>query len=150
MGQLSVGEDLFAVLVVVSIAIVFSAGLAHSYHIHAERVSTYERFDLALDIAEQLKNNVLAGPENSVTPGLITSTVPTGLADYHRLLAAQGIEVRVEVRGLDDQPIWSYGHEPGALSRYFSPPCSVSLPVAVARGQGSARLGELIVRVWRS
>lgn len=149
MDQLSVGEDLFATLVAVCLVVMFSVALAHAYHTYAERRSAYEGLSTALDIAGQLRNDVLAKHEKTVSPGFINSVAPAELENYCNMLAAQGTEVFIEVRGFNGDPIWSYGSEPNALSSYFSPPCSVNLPVAIVQGQGSAQLGELIVRVWR-
>lgn len=149
MDQFSVGEDLFATLVAVCLVALFSVALAHAYHTYAERRSVYEGLDSTLDIAQHLKNNVLAKRESLVQPGLIASTPPAELDGYMGLLQCQGIEVYIEVKTLDGQLLWTKGSEPNPLSQYFSPPCSVSLPVAIAQGQGSAQLGELIVRVWR-
>ncbi len=149
MDQLSVGEDLFATLVAVCLVVLFSVALAHAYHTYAERRSVYEGLDSALDIAQHLKNNVLAKRESLVQPGLIGSTPPAELDGYLGLLQSQGIEVCLEVKTLDGQILWSKGSEPNSLSQYFSPPCSVSLPVAIERSPSSRSLGELSVRVWR-
>lgn len=143
MDQLSVGEDLFATLAVVGLFCLFIAALVHSYHLYAERRNTYESFDQALDIAEDIKNRVL-----TASPGSIDLTIDK-LEDYSKLLAREGIELRVEVRTLGGEVLLAYGPEQNSLEGYFSPPCSVSLPVAVAQGQGSAQLCELVVWVGR-
>jgi len=150
MEQFSVGEDLFVTISVVGLIVLFSVALAHAYHNYAERRNTYESFTTALDIAGQLKNDVLARHGKTTSPGVIASAAPAELENYCKMLAAQGVEVFIEVRDLDGNLVWSHGSEPNALSRYFSPPCSVNLPVAIVQGQGSAQLGELIVRVWRN
>lgn len=143
MEQLSVGEDLFATLAVVGLLCLFIAALVHSYSIYAERKNAYESFDLALNIAEDIKNRVLAA-----SPGSIDLTT-NKLEDYSKLLAREGVELRVEVRTLGGGVLLAYGPEQNQLGGYFSPPCSISLPVAVTRGQGSAQLCELVVWVWR-
>lgn len=143
MEQLSVGEDLFATLAVVGLLCLFIAALVHSYSIYAERKNAYESFDLALDIAEDIKNRVLAS-----SPGSIDLTT-NKLEDYSKLLAREGVELRVEVRTLGGGVLLAHGPEQNQLGGYFSPPCSISLPVAVTRGQGSAQLCELVVWVWR-
>lgn len=150
MGQLSVGEDLFAALTAVGLVLLFAAALAYSYHAYAERRNFHEGLDLALDIADQLKNNVLAKHDNIFCPGLINpKTFEVELPGYGRLLTKQGISLRVEVRGLDGKLMLAYGSEPNWLGGYFSPPCSVALPVAIAQAPPFRPLGELIVRVWR-
>ena len=141
MEQLSVGEDLFAALAVVGLLVLFIAALAHSYHLYGERRNAYESFDLALDIAEDIKNRVL-----TASPGSIDLTV-NKLEDYFKLLAREGIGLRVEVRTLGGEVLLARGPEQNPLEGYFSPHCSVSLPVAVARDQGSAQLCELVVWV---
>ena len=143
MDQLSVGEDLFATLAVVGLLCLFIAALVHSYHLYAERRNAYESFDQALGIAEDIKNRVL-----TASPGSINLTMDK-LENYSKLLAREGIELRVEVRTLGGEVLLAYGPEQNPLERYFSPPCSVSLPVAVARDQGSAQLCELVVWVGR-
>jgi len=148
MEQLSVGEDLFVTISVVGLIVLFSVTLAHSYHNYAERKNTYESLSTALDIAGQLKNEVLAKTGDFATSGLIRAAPPTGLENYLNLLRSQGIELRVEVRKLDGELVWSYGDEPDPLIQYFSPPCSVSFPVAVNQSSSSRPLGELIVKVW--
>lgn len=143
MNQLSVGEDLFATLTVVGLLCLFIAALVHSYHLYAERRNAYESFDQTLDIAEDIKNRVL-----TASPGSIDLTMGK-LEDFAKSLAREGIELRVEVRTLGSEVLLMYGPEQNPLDGYFSPPCSVSLPVAVARGQGSAQLCELVVWVGR-
>jgi hypothetical protein len=150
MGQLQVGEDLFATMIVVGLTVLFIIALAQSYHMYVERRSMYEGFDLALDIADQLRNDVLAEHENGVYPGLINPvTSERELQSYSQLLARQGIGLRVEVRTLDGKLTMAYGPNSNMFSQYFSPTCSVSLPVAIAQTPASRRLGELIVTVWR-
>jgi len=150
MEQLSVGEDLFATIIVVGLTALLIAALAHSYHTYAERKSMYEGFDLALDIADQLRNDVLAKHENGACPGLINPvTSERELQSYSQLLARQGIGLRVEVRTLDGKLALAHGPKPNMISQYFSPPCSVSLPVAVAQTPASRPFGWLIVTVWR-
>ena len=143
MEQLSVGEDLFATLAVVGLLCLFIAALVHSYHLYAEKRNAYESFNQALNIADDIKNRVL-----TASPGSIDLTV-NKLEDYSKLLAREGIELRVEVRTLGGEVLLAQGHEQIHLDGYFSPPCSVSLPVAVARSQGSSQLCELIVWVWK-
>ncbi len=143
MDQLSVGEDLFAALAVVGILCLFIAALVHSYHLHAERRNAYESFNQALNIAEDIKNHVL-----TASPGSIDLTL-NKLEDFCKLLAREGIELRVEIINLEGEVILSYGPEQNPFEGYFSPPCSVSLPVAVAQDQRSAQLCELVVWVGR-
>jgi len=148
MDQLSVGEDLFVTISVVGLIVLFSAALAHSYHNYAERRNTYEGLSTALDIAGQLKNDVLAKTNDFITSGLISAAPPTELENYFNLLKRQGIELRVEVRKFDGELVWSYGDEPDFITQYFSPPCSVSFPVAVNQSSSLRPLGELIVKIW--
>lgn len=149
MDQLSVGEDLFATLIVAGLAVLFAAALTHSYQSYAERKNAQEGLGLALDIANQLKNEVLAKHENYVCPGLINpKTFDEELSSYCQLLFKQGVKLHVEVRKLDGKLALAYGAEANQLSRYFSPPCSVSLPIAIAETPASRSLGELIVWVW--
>ena len=143
MGQFSVGEDLFAALAVTGLLTVFIATFAHSYHVYAERKSTYESFDLALDTAEELKNRVLRASSGSI------EWAAEKLEGYSGLLAQQGVKLRVEVRSLGGEVLHAYGPEQNPLGGYFSPPASASLPLAVVRSQGSVQLCELIVRIWR-
>lgn len=136
--QLSVGEDLLATLTVVGLLGLFIAALAHSHQIHAERKKAREDFELALSTAEEIKNRVLAA-----SPGSIRLEKER-LESYSKQLAMCGIEVRVEVRNLNGDVLLTLGPD-------RSPPeaVSVSLPVAVYRGQGSGELCELIVRIRR-
>lgn len=143
----SVGEDLFSVLVVVGLVAVFVTALAHSYHVYAERRNASEDFDLALDIAERLQDQVLIKENGQL--GLLELSSER-LENYSRILAMQGINLRVEVGALGGELLFSHGPEPNPLGQYFSPPVGVSLPVAVAQGLGSARMCELSVRVWRN
>jgi hypothetical protein len=104
-----------------------------------ERMSIRESFDSAMDVAEDLKNRVLA-----ISPGLIVWT-PEKLEDYSRLLFRQGKGLRVEIRSLDGKVLYSYGQSP----KKYSSPASVSLPVAITRDHGSAQLCEFVVWIWR-
>jgi hypothetical protein len=143
----SVGEDLFSVLVAVGLIVVFVSALAHSYHVYAERINAANDFDLALEIADRLRNQVLI-KENS--PLGVLELSHERVENYSKILAMQGINLHVEVVGLGGEILFAYGQEPNPLEQYFSPPIGVSLPVAVAQNIGSARMCELSVRVWRN
>ena len=143
----SVGEDLFSVLVAVGLVAVFVTALAHSYHLYAERRNASEDFDLALDIAEQLRDQVLVGENGQL--GLLELSHER-LENYSQILAMQGTNLRVEVGTLGGELLFTHGPEPNPLEQYFSPPVGVSFPVAVAQGFGSARPCELSVEVWRN
>lgn len=141
----SVGEDLFSVLVAVGLVAVFVTALAHSYHLYAERRNASEDFDLALDIAEQLRDQVLVGENGQL--GLLELSHER-LENYSQISAMQGINLRVEVDTIGGELFFTHGPEPNPLEQYFSPPVGVSFPVAVAQGFGSARPCELSVEVW--
>jgi len=150
MEQFQLGEDLFATVIVVGLTTLLIIALAHSYHNFAERKNIYESFDLALDVAGQLRDDVLARYDNGVFPGLINPmTSELELQSYSQLLSRQGIGLSIEVRGTDGKIFLDYGPEPNMINQYFSPQCSVSLPVAISQTQASKSLGELIVTVWR-
>ncbi len=142
----SVGEDLFSVLVVTGLVVVFVAALTHSYHVYVERRNASEDFDLALDIAERLRDQVLMGQGDQL--GLLELSHER-LENYSRILVLQGINLRVEVRTLEGELLFAHGSEPNALEGYFSPPVGVALPVIVAQDQSSAAPCALSVRVWR-
>lgn len=141
----SVGEDLFSVLMTVGLVAVFITALSHSYHLYAERRNASEDFDLALDIAEQLRDQVLVGENGQL--GLLELSHEK-LENYSKILAVQGINLRVEVGTIGGELLFVHGPEPNLLEQYFSPPVGVSFPVAVAQGFGSARTCELSVEVW--
>lgn len=150
MGQLSVGEDLFATFAAAALLAFFAVSLAHSYNFYAQRKGEAEHLDLALDVAERLRNDVLAKHEGGVYPGLINPEAFDGeLESYGELLARQGVDLRVEVRALDGALLLEYGRKPGPIEGLFSPPVSVALPVAVARTEASRELAELVVQIWR-
>jgi hypothetical protein len=150
MTQFQLGEDLFATVVVVGLTALLVVALAHSYHNFTEHNNMCQNFDLALDVSGQLKDSVLAKHDNGGFPGLINPlTFELELQSYSRLLSAQGIELSVEVRGIDGKILLAYGAEPNMINQYFSPKCSVSLPVAVFQTPASDSLAELIVTVWR-
>jgi len=142
----SVGEDIFSVLVAVGLFAVFVTALAHSYHLYAERRNASEDFDLALDIAEQLRGQVLMGENGQL--GLLELSHER-LENYSQILAMQGINLRVEVGTFEGEILFVYGQEPNPLGQYFSPPVGVSFPVVVAENLGSANTCELSVEVWR-
>jgi len=150
MEQLQLGEDLFATIIVVGLTTLLIITLAHFYHGFARRKNMYESFDLALDIAGQLRDDVLARHDNGVFPGLINPmTSEWELQSYSQVLSRQGIGLSIEVRGIDGKIFLAYGTKTNIIDQYFSPPCSVSLPVAISQTQASKSLGELIVTVWR-
>lgn len=141
---LSVGEDLFAVLAVLCLAALSLSAFLSFHQALAEREGAGEDFDLALAIANKLRNDVLARFDNRLELGLINpKAFENSLPAYAELLAKQGIELRVEVRKLSGELVLAYGKEKA------SPPTSVSLPVAVATSHSSKPLGELTVKVWR-
>ncbi|HID60787.1 MAG TPA: hypothetical protein EYP46_02875 [Hadesarchaea archaeon] len=143
--EFSVGEDLFSVLVVTGLVIVFVAALTHSYHVYAERRNASEDFDLALDIAKRLRDQILVGQNDQI--GLLELSHER-LEDYSRILALQGINLRVEVRTLEGESLFVRGPDLNPFEHYFSPPVGVGLPAAV-QNQGLAVLCELSVQVWR-
>jgi hypothetical protein len=136
----------------VGLIALFVAALVHAYHIYAERRASHEDFELALGITNRLKSDVLARHGNNVYPGLINpEAFETELPGYRRLLATQGIEMRVEVRLLDGKLILASGPRRDPIREYLSPSCSVSLPIAFGRTSSESRqLGELTVWIWRS
>jgi hypothetical protein len=143
----SVGEDLFLVLVAVGLVAVFVTALAHSYHSYAERRNASEDFDLALDIAEQLRGQVLVGENGQL--GLLELSHER-LENYSQILAMQGINLRVEVGTFEGELLFAHGPESNPLEQYFSPPVGVSFPVVVAENLGSANTCEFSVEVWRN
>lgn len=143
----SVGGDLFSVLVAVGLIVVFISALAHTYHVYAERRNAAEDFDLALDIAERLRNQVLV-KENGQLGVLELSH--ERVENYSKILAMQRVNLRVEVMGPGGEILFTHGPEPNFLGQYFSPPVGVSVPAAVAQGPGSTKLCELSVKVWRN
>ena len=141
---LTIGEDLFATLTVICLAALSLSTFFLFHRTQAERGKAGEDFDLALSIAEKLRNDVLARFGGRLEPGLINpAAFDDVLPAYAELLARQAIELRVEVRRLNGELALAYGEEKA------SPPTSVSLPVAIATSLSSRPLGELIVRVWR-
>lgn len=142
---LSVGENLLSTLAIVGLVAVFIAALAHSYHIYAERTNAYDDFNLALDIAERIKNQVLVTQGGQ--PGLLELSSER-LEDYSQLLAIQGVSMRVEVRSLNGELLFSHGPEPDLL-QCSSSPIGVSLPIAAVETQWSAKPCEISVQVWR-
>jgi len=148
-AQLSVGEDLFSALAIIGLMTLFVVALAHSYHIYAKRKGVSESLNLALDILDQLRNEVLVRYDNNAFAGLINPEAFQELQDYCQISEKQGIGLRVEVRTLEGKLVLACGPEPNSIRRYFSPPCSVSLPVAIALSPSSRQLGELVVHVWR-
>lgn len=142
----SVGEDLFSVMVVVGLVIGFTCTLAHCYHLYMERKNLREDFGLALEVAGRVRTS-LAGAE--IQEGLIyPEKLSEKLEEYSKILEAEGTYLRVELRGPDGGLLAEYGEEPGRLAGYFSPPCSISLPVVVARSSGR-EVGRLVVFVDR-
>lgn len=141
---LSVGEDLFAVLAVLCLAALSLSAFLFFHQALAGREKAGEDFDLALAIADKLRNDVLARFDNRLEPGLINpKAFENALPAYAELLAKQAIGLRVEVRKLNGELLLAYGEEK------VSPPTSVSLPVAIATSHSSMPLGELITKVWR-
>ena len=143
----SVGEDVFSVLAVVGLVATFAAALVHFYHVYAERRSASEDFNLALDIAERLRDQVLIKEKGQL--GLLGLSHER-IENYSRTLAVQGINLRVEVGALEGGLLFAHGPEPDPRWQCFSQPVEVSLPVTVDQDLGSARMCELSVKVWRS
>lgn len=150
MGQLSVAEDLSSVFIVVCLMAVSVTALTRSYHIFAERKNMYEDFGVALDVASRLAGEVLVKHGNSTYPGLLNpKSLENEFKGYREFLLMQDIDLSIEVRSLDGKTILAYGERPSRIRQYFSPPCSVSLPIVVAEAPTSKVLGELVVWVWR-
>ncbi|HDI12917.1 MAG TPA: hypothetical protein ENF64_02240 [Hadesarchaea archaeon] len=142
----SVGEDLFSVLTITGIVIIFVVVLCHSYHVYMERRNASQDFNLALDIAERLVNQVLAADGGQ--PGVIKPSSDR-LENYSKILALHGTNLRVEIRSFSGELLFAHGIKPDLFKEYFSPPVSVSLPVALFWDQSSALPCELSVQVWR-
>ncbi len=143
MAQLSVGEDLFSTMAAVGLISLFALVLAHVYNSNEARDESQEEFELALSVAEQLKNDVLCGSGAGGRLGLITqSEFERALPSFSDLLADRGIALRTEIRSLEGQLLLDYGPEPTNSS-------SVSLPTAFERAPGERVPSQLVVWVWR-
>jgi len=143
---LNVGEDLFSAILAVLLLSIFTVALVHSYHTYSERQNAFESFDLALDAAERVRDRVLAARDDRL--GLVELSQER-IDSYSELLSLQGVSLRVEFRSLYGELLLRSGPEPDSMGQYFSPPACVSIPVAVACENGSARLCELSVWVWK-
>lgn len=144
MAQLSVGEDLFSTLVAVGLISLFVLALAHVCRAHEARGDSQEGFELALSVAEQLKNHVPHEPESGPRLGLIVRTdFERALPSFSELLAERGVGVRVEIRSLEWQQLFAHGPEPATRSS------SVSLPVAFVHAGDERKLSWLVVWAWR-
>ncbi len=138
---LHVAEDLFSTMIVVLILAAFMAALFNSYDNYSKRLNACDDFDLALDVAGQLRDRVLVtqGGESGLL-GLSHER----LENYSKSRAVQGVKIRVEVKSIDGRIIFSHGPLMDAPQS-----ASASIPAAVACGRGSAMLCELSVRIWR-
>jgi hypothetical protein len=143
---IDIGEDIFSTLVAVSLATIFTLALVHSCHFYLERKNAFEGFDLALDVLERLKNQVLVKPMGG---GSLLEIQSERLENCVRLLNLEGLNLRVEVRTIRGELMFSSGTEPDTFQLYFSPPSSASLPAAICREKGSAMPCELSVLIWR-
>jgi len=123
----AIGEDLisaFIVALLISFSVIF---LIQTQHAQVERLQTLKDFDSSVEIAERLRDQVLANG----TPGLLE-------------LSSGGIDnfgktgLYVEVRSLRGDVLFSCGQKPDHA-------LGVSLPVAISRWAGSAEPCELVV-----
>ncbi|MEW6222684.1 MAG: hypothetical protein AB1476_05200 [Candidatus Hadarchaeota archaeon] len=131
---LTIGEDVFSALVVSLLLSIFIISLIHTWCAQGERLKSIEEFTSAVRVAEQLRDQVLAGS----FPGLLEPS--SGRLD--NFARSRQLNLYVKVRDLSGTTIFSYGQAP-------EHPTTVSLPAALAMGDGSAKPCELLVGVWR-
>lgn len=142
---LHVGEDLLSTLAAVLLLSLLLAAVVDYYQSYLKRQQDFEDFNLALNTAETLISGALAPPDKS--PGLAAIS-PERLENFSRILFSRGVGAKVEIRTLSDELL--YVQEQGVPwedSFYLS--SSVSLPLALLDENGSVRLCELIVKIWR-
>ncbi|MEE8167842.1 MAG: hypothetical protein V3T58_03085 [Candidatus Hydrothermarchaeales archaeon] len=71
-GQIGPFEELFELIIVVILILIFSATIAYSYREYDARKDPIERFSAGLDFASTLKNSILCVRVNGApNPGLI-------------------------------------------------------------------------------
>jgi len=144
--ELHVGSDLFSAALAVSLLCVFAAALAHTYNVHSERESTLDDFELLLDAAEQLRAKVLVSADGRL--GLIEIS-RSRVESYVQTLKINGIDMCVEIVSLDGEQLLAVGLSHYSRNNYFSSQASASFPVTVKCENGSTRLCELVVKIWR-
>lgn len=143
--QLSIGEDIFSTLIAVTLVSLFVIILGHFYRGLEESLSRQEDFELALEVIERIKNDILSSDRKGQCYGLISrAAFEHELPKFSELLLKRGIRLRVEIRALDGELLLHYGGEPEGSQ------CSVCLPVTLERTAGKGELSELIVWVWRN
>jgi hypothetical protein len=129
---LTIGEDVFSALIVSLLLSVFILSLTQAWHARDERLSAIEEFTSAIGVAEQLRDQVLAGS----SPGLLEPSAER-LDNFTR---SRQMNLYVEVRDLSGTTVFIYNQIPNHSA-------IVSLPAALANSGGSKPC-ELLVGVW--
>ncbi len=143
--ELHAGEGLFSALLAVVLISVFMAALAHSYQVSSERKGMLDDFELALDIAEQIRGRVLSSERGR--PGLVEVS-PSRIENYSRVLGLNGIGLKVEIATFGGEPLLAISSGADLLDNR-PPSAGVSFPVVAICENGSLRLCKLVVSVWR-
>ncbi|MEW6593209.1 MAG: hypothetical protein AB1305_06050 [Candidatus Hadarchaeota archaeon] len=131
---LTISEDVFSALMVTLLFSFFIISLIHAWGARDEMLKSMEEFSSTIGVAEQLRDQVLAGPY----PGLLEPS--RGRLD--NFARSRQLNLSVEVRSLEGAAIFSYGQMPEHST-------TVGLPAALDMGDGSAMPCELVVGVWK-
>lgn len=144
--ELHAGSNLFSVALVASLLCVFTVALVHYSHAYSERNNMFDCFELAIDTAEHLREQVLSSTDGRL--GLVEISQDR-VENYIKVLKLNGIGLRVEIVSLGGEPLLAAGPYLGQLGGYLSSSYGASFPVPVVCENGATRLCELSVQVWR-
>lgn len=140
MSQITVGEDIFGVLMVVGLISTFIVALTQFYSAHMELSGLQKGSRLVLSISDQLRNEVLSRSEEGHRPGIIETTAfEEDLPNFTKFLEREGLELSVEFVTLNGETLLHHGN----LANFSR---SMSFP-AVLREGPRKRTGRMIVWV---
>ncbi|MEE9594837.1 MAG: hypothetical protein V3V92_05495 [Candidatus Hydrothermarchaeales archaeon] len=164
-GQLGPFEELYALIVVVTLIFIFTATVSHSFWEYENRKNSVDRFSAGLDFSWQLRNNILALEVNGVpNPGLLSYSVLNQRANYAYLnhFWGKSYDWEVLIRDTDGHVRYEFGslnkdsddpRAPKARIEEISRASGVEVtvvhsPVALRSPSGATKFARMEVWVW--
>lgn len=141
MSQMTLGEDIFTVLIAVGLISTFIVALAQFYCAKVELINIQNESRLALSTSDQLRNRVLSWDEGGPHPGVISSArFNEDLPKFSKILKREGLGLGVKLLALSGETLLLYG-EPANFSR------TLSFPV-ILQTKFRKRSCRMVVWLW--
>lgn len=138
---MTLGEDIFTILVAVGLISTFIVALVQFYRASLELSDLQKESRSVLSISDQLRNQFFSHDKGGPHPGVISlAAFNEGLPRFSKFLEREGLGLSVKLEALNGETLLHHG-EPANFSR------SLSFPVILQKRfqKGSCRM---IIWLW--